>query len=186
MTGKERILAAFHGTAGGRTASAEEVWGRPVPYLESVPVEGEELSPETYWRAPVPREDLALALARLGRDVGRVGRVEVVARTPSGRAATVRIEGSKGRAEVRAAALRRVLGETRVRSTLFDVRPTPDGVVFVGSGQGHGVGMSQWGARALAERGAGYRAILARFYPGARLVSVRGVGAGRAEAGGSW
>jgi stage II sporulation protein D len=41
--------------------------------------------------------------------------------------------------------------------------------VFVGSGRGHGVGMSQWGARVMAERGADYRAILRRFYPGAEL-----------------
>jgi peptidoglycan hydrolase-like amidase len=43
------------------------------------------------------------------------------------------------------------------------------GFAFVGSGYGHGVGMSQWGARAMAERGAAYQRILARFYPGARL-----------------
>ena len=182
----EVILAAFHGTAGGRTASAKEVWGRPVPYLESVAVEGEELSPDTYWRAPVSREELAAALAGLGHGVGRVQRIEVAERTPSGRSATVRVEGSEGRAEVPAAALRRALGETRVRSTLFDVRPTPGGVVFVGSGHGHGVGMSQWGARAMAERGAGYRDILGRFYPGARLVSVRGAGTAQPDAGGSW
>jgi stage II sporulation protein D len=42
-------------------------------------------------------------------------------------------------------------------------------VVFVGSGHGHGVGMSQWGAQAMAERGAGYREILAAFYPGTTL-----------------
>ena len=85
-----------------------------------------------------------------------------------------------------ATALRKALGERRLRSTLFDVRATPDGIVFVGSGHGHGVGMSQWGARAMAERGAGYRAILGRFYPGAQLVSVRGTGPARADAGGSW
>ena len=39
----------------------------------------------------------------------------------------------------------------------------------MGSGFGHGVGMSQWGARALAERGVSYQRILARFYPGTRL-----------------
>lgn len=182
----EVILAAFHGTAGGRTASAEEVWGRAVPYLESVDVEGEELSPDTYWRAPIAGEELAEVLATLGHDVGRVKRVEIAERTPSGRTASLRVAGTAGRADVPATALRRALGEKRVRSTLFDVRPTADGVVFVGSGHGHGVGMSQWGARAMAERGAGYRAILGRFYPGARLVPVRGTGASRADAGGSW
>jgi stage II sporulation protein D len=182
----EVILAAFHGTAGGRTASAAEVWGRSLPYLESVPVEGEDVSPDTYWRARVSSGELAAALASLGEDVGRIERVAIAGRTPSGRCATLRVTGSAGAAEVPATALRRALGERRLRSTLFEVRPDPDGVVFVGSGNGHGVGMSQWGARAMAERGAGYRAILGRFYPGARLVPVRAAGAARADAGGSW
>jgi len=181
----EVILAAFHGTAGGRTASAAEVWGRALPYLESVAVEGEDVSPDTYWRAPVSGDELGAALAALGEDVGRVERVAIAERTPSGRCASLRMQGSAGSAEVTATALRKALGERRLRSTLFELRPAPDGVVFVGSGRGHGVGMSQWGARAMAERGAGYRAILGRFYPGARLVSVPGAGAARADAGGS-
>ena len=184
----EVILAAFHGTAGGRTASAAEVWGQALPYLESVAVDGEDVSPDTYWRAPVAGEELARALASLGADVGRVEALAIAERTPSGRCATLRVRGSAGRAEVTAAALRRALGERRLRSTLFEVRPARDGdgVVFVGSGHGHGVGMSQWGARAMAERGAGYRAILGRFYPGARLASVRETAATGAAAGGSW
>jgi peptidoglycan hydrolase-like amidase len=52
------------------------------------------------------------------------------------------------------------------------VRRTADGFVFVGSGNGHGVGMSQWGARALAQRGSSYQQILARFYPGARIERI--------------
>lgn len=182
----EVILAAFHGTAGGRTASAAEVWGEALPYLESVPVEGEDVSPDTYWRAPVSSDELAAAAAALGAEVGRLERVEIAARTPSGRCASLRLHGSAGSAEVPATGLRKALGERRLRSTLFEIRSAPDGVVFVGSGRGHGVGMSQWGARAMAERGAGYRAILGRFYPGARLVPVRGADAAAADAGGSW
>ncbi len=182
----ELILAAFHGTAGGRTASAEEVWGRAVPYLESVPVEGEELSPDTYWRAPVGADDLGRTLAAMGHPVGRPEHVEIARRTPSGRCETLVIRGSRGRAEVPAVALRRALGERRLRSTLFAVRETADGFVFVGSGRGHGVGMSQWGARAMAERGAHYRAILGRFYPGARVATISRSATGRTGAGGSW
>jgi len=165
----EAILAAFHGTSGGRTASAAEVWGEPVPYLVSQPVEGEEASPDTYWRAPVGADELAARLARAGRPVGRVRSVAVSARTASGRCAAVRIEGSRGITELGGEALRRLVGETRIRSTLFEVRAARDGFVFVGSGRGHGVGMSQWGARVMAERGADYRAILRHFYPGAEL-----------------
>jgi stage II sporulation protein D len=165
----QAILAAFHGTSGGRTASAAEVWGEPVPYLVSQPVEGEEASPDTYWRAPVGADELTQRLARAGRPVGRVRSVAVAARSASGRCAVLRVEGSRGSAELGGEALRRLVGETRIRSTLFVVRPAGDGFVFVGSGRGHGVGMSQWGARVMAERGADYRAILRHFYPGAEL-----------------
>jgi len=178
----EPILAVFHSAAGGRTATAAEVWGRDVPYLVSVGVPGEEDSPDTYWRTPVSAEELASALAAAGRDVGRVRDVRVARRTPSGRSAELRVQGSDGDVEVSGETLRRVLGPTRLRSTLFEVRRTADGFVFVGSGNGHGVGMSQWGARALSRSGANPQQILARFYPGARVerISSRTVFAPRA------
>ena len=170
--GGEPILAAFHSAAGGRTATAAEVWGRDVPYLVSVGVPGEEDSPDTYWRAPVSCEELADALAVAGKGVGRVRDVTVVRRTPSGRSAALRVRGSEGDVSLSGETLRSVLGPTRLRSTLFEVRRSADGFVFVGSGNGHGVGMSQWGARALARNGADYRQILGRFYPGARIERI--------------
>jgi stage II sporulation protein D len=185
--GGEAILAAFHGTAGGRTASAAEVWGEPLPYLVSVPVDGEDESPDTYWRAAFSADELGELLARAGDPVGRVRAVEITARTPSGRCAALRIQGRRGTAQLDGEALRAAIGEGRLRSTLFAVRATADGFVFVGSGRGHGVGMSQWGARVMAERGSDYRAILRRFYPGAELRHLpASVGAGAtASAGGS-
>ncbi|MBW2497990.1 MAG: hypothetical protein JRF61_12015, partial [Deltaproteobacteria bacterium] len=65
--------------------------------------------------------------------------------------------------------LRSLLGNLELRSTLFEIREIDGGYAFVGSGYGHGVGMSQWGARSMALRGQSYRRILATFYPGARL-----------------
>jgi stage II sporulation protein D len=181
----EPILAAFHSAAGGRTASAAEVWGRPVPYLLSVGVPGEEDSPDTYWRAPVSAAEIGAALAADGKDVGRVRDLSVTERSTSGRSAALRVRGSEGDVVISGETLRRLLGATRLRSTLFEVRRSADGFVFVGSGSGHGVGMSQWGARALAQRGADARAILARFYPGAsieRISSRTALGAGAASA----
>jgi stage II sporulation protein D len=164
------ILAVFHSAAGGRTASAEEVWGRPVPYLVSLDVEHEEDSPDAYWRAAFPGTTLGRALAPMGVRVGPVREVRVAERSPSGRARRLRIRGDAGEAELPARELRQALGEGVIRSTLFEVREASEGFVFVGSGHGHGVGMSQWGAQAMAVRGAGYREILATFYPGTELV----------------
>jgi stage II sporulation protein D len=166
----EPILAAYHSSAGGRTASAAEVWGRPVPYLVSRDVDGEDPSPDTYWRARFTGTTLARALAPLGLKLGTVTEVRVVERTPSGRARRVALRGTAGRGSVEARALRDALGRDVLRSTLFEVR-APDGDVFTftGSGHGHGVGMSQWGAEAMAQGGADYRQILAAFFPGTTL-----------------
>jgi stage II sporulation protein D len=135
----------------------------------SLEVDDERDSPEAQWRIAVPGSDLAGIVARLARPVGRIVAVEVAERTPSGRVRRLRVVGHRGAALVEARALRRALGPRVLRSTLFEVRSEGDRVVFTGAGYGHGVGMSQWAARAMARRGAPYRAILARFYPGAVL-----------------
>jgi stage II sporulation protein D len=166
----EPILAVFHSAAGGRTAAAEEVWGQALPYLVSIPVAHEEDSPDTYWRASVSRTTLRPALAEVGLRVGSIEDIRVTERSASGRALRVEVRGSRGMGSLEARALRTALGPSVIRSTLFEIRPSQDGFTFVGSGHGHGVGMSQWGAQAMAKSGAGYREILATFYPGTQLL----------------
>jgi stage II sporulation protein D len=163
------ILAVFHSASGGQTASSEEVWGRAAPYLVSQPVENEEDSPDTYWRASIPGTTLGRALATLGLQIGSVREVRVVERTPSGRALRVQVRGDGGNTKLAARELRSALGENVIRSTLFEIRPNQGGFTFVGAGHGHGVGMSQWGAEGMARRGADYRRILATFFPGTQL-----------------
>jgi stage II sporulation protein D len=167
--GSGPILAVYHSASGGRTASAEEVWGRPVPYLVSVPVEGEEDSPDAYWRASVSGTTLGRALAALGLRVGPVRELRVVERSGSGRVLRLQVRGTDGSGKLEARALRSVLGEGIIRSTLFEIRSEDGRFVFVGAGHGHGVGMSQWGGQAMARQGASYREILASFYPGTEL-----------------
>lgn len=171
--GGRPILAAFHSTSGGRTASASEVWGQSLPYLGSIDVEHEEDAPYTYWRTVFPAETLTGVIAALGAELGPVAALEVDARTESGRVERI---VARGRSQLRVFAgerLRALVESLGLRSTLFDIRSTPEGFAFVGSGNGHGVGMSQWGAREMARRGAPYQRILARFYPGARLEGWR-------------
>lgn len=167
---REPILAVFHSASGGRTAAAEEVWGEAIPYLVSVEVENEEDSPDTYWRASVSRTTLRRALAPVGIQVGSIREVGVAERSPSGRALRVHVRGTKGTQAMEARALRTALGASVIRSTLFEIRPSEEGFVIVGSGHGHGVGMSQWGAQAMAASGAGYREILETFYPGTTVM----------------
>lgn len=117
------------------------------------------------------RTTLGRALAPLGVRVGALQSLRVDGHSPSGRAARVQVRGSRGELSIDADQLRRALGEGRIRSTRFEIEPTETGFVFAGTGHGHGVGMSQWGAEAMARRGAQYREILAHFYPGTRIKS---------------
>lgn len=174
------ILAVFHSTSGGRTASASEVWGKSVPYLGSIDVEYEDDAPFTYWRTVFAPETLSGLLAAAGSDLGRVYSLEVTGRTESGRVERIVARGASRREVWSGDRLRSLVEGLGLRSRLFDIRPTPQGFAFVGSGFGHGVGMSQWGARELARRGASYQRILARFYPGAEL-SLWDSERGRAE-----
>lgn len=167
------ILAVFHSSSGGQTASAEEVWGEPRDYLVSVPVDDEWDSPDSYWRARVSRTTLGRAAATVAEDVGAIRSARVSERTESGRVARLELAGESGSVSLTGRLLRSALGESTLKSTLFEVRQEAGDFVFVGSGNGHGVGMSQWGARAMARRGDGYAEILSAFYPGALLGVVR-------------
>ncbi|MFP8874748.1 MAG: SpoIID/LytB domain-containing protein, partial [Myxococcota bacterium] len=155
-----------------RTASSEEVWGEGLSYLESRAVENEDDSPDTYWQAALSRTTLRRALEALGRPVGKIKDLEVTQRSKSGRVLEIRVEGSEHEVELTGRDLRQALGGSTLKSTLFEIRRTDEGFVIAGSGRGHGVGMSQWGARAMASRGATYQEILEHFFPGTHLERI--------------
>ncbi|MGQ9497976.1 MAG: SpoIID/LytB domain-containing protein [Desulfotomaculales bacterium] len=149
------IRAWFHSHAGGCTATAREglnfQFAEP-PYTKVVASrEGRDVPREVArWRAVFSRDEVAAAVRNLGKEPGRITTIRVVRRGPPGRATTLRI----GDAEVHAADLRAALGSTRMRSTLLTgARVEGNRVIFAGKGFGHGVGMSQWGAKELARQG---------------------------------
>ena len=121
------------------------------------------------WRASISRTKLGRALSPLGVRLGELEGLEVAGRTGSGRARDVTVRGRKRDLKIDARDLRRALGMNVIRSTLFDIRREGPEFGFVGAGHGHGVGLSQWGAQAMAKRGASHREILEAFYPGTDL-----------------
>ena len=163
------ILSVFHSASGGRTASSKEVWGRALPYLTSRPVPHEDDSPDTYWRATFTGTTLGRALAPLDLRLGTIRQLRVSDRSRSGRVQRVQVSGTEGSGELTGRELRSALGAKTIRSTLFEIRSGGGKFTFTGSGYGHGVGMSQWGAEAMARRGAQYDEILETFYPGTVL-----------------
>ncbi len=172
----EPIQAYYCAGAGGFTEGAESVQGferkvpgrRPggYPYLQPVP-DFDWDSPRWLWQIAISAEELRKKLETRNIHVGAVKRLEIVERSFSGRVRWVRIRGDLGRHELTGPQLRFALG---LNSALFSVSAAPDGTFyFVGRGWGHGVGMSQWGARKMAEWGYDYEDILGHYYPGAEL-----------------
>ena len=104
----------FFSTSGGRTASAEDVWGEAVPYLVSVPDPYDTISPHHTW-GPV-----AYTGAQLAKRLKLKGRVVDVQATlnSSGRVKTLTVVGANGDVVVNGATVRTRLG---VRSTWFTV-----------------------------------------------------------------
>jgi stage II sporulation protein D len=109
--------------------------------------------------------------ARLATELPEIGRVEQLVprqRGVSGRIGVLTIKGSKATVEVAGdLRIRRLLGG--LKSTLFEVTRDGDAFVFRGAGFGHGVGMCQMGAMAMASAGKGYKDILGHYYRGTHV-----------------
>ncbi|GAB4242042.1 MAG: hypothetical protein OHK0028_20650 [Deltaproteobacteria bacterium] len=168
----EIAQAVFHSTCGGRTESALSAWGRDVPYLRAQPCDDCSGSPAYRWEYRMPAAEGRRVAQALGVAPGRDLRFLVTARTPTGRADRVRISSGGVSREMRAAEFRKAAGYAKVRSLKMEVLPAAAGWRFTGEGYGHGVGMCQFGADGMARRGAGYRAILARYYPGTDIAGA--------------
>lgn len=166
LHGGQPILAVYHADSGGRTESSENVWGRPYPYLRGVDDPYVAGSPYERWTLSVPLDRLEEALRAGGVPARGIRSVEVAEVSESGRALRVRVVGAEGSWELTGHRLRTLLGPDVLRSTLFTVRTEGALVVFEGRGWGHGVGMSQWGARGMALRGWDFTRILQHYYTG--------------------
>lgn len=190
------IDAVFHSSSGGSTEASGDLWAQQLPYLVAVP-DFDEQSPVRSWQERFEPDQLQ----RLFAEIGGITDLTVLARSGTGRLRQLRLQGSAGVLELSGAQLRQRLG---LRSTLIElelVRPQrplhpqalrelpmlpalpelPESdqgalptLVIRGRGFGHGIGMSQWGAYGLAQRGASYNTILSHYYPGTQLDAFRG------------
>jgi stage II sporulation protein D len=185
------VDAPYSSSCGGRTATPNEAWRgvREEPYLQSVddtdPRTGRpycDISPRNHWQAEFDEARLQETLRRALQTAGAadprptaVMSFAIPARGRSGRAGSVVLRTARGDVTVSARDIRAVMRDARgaiLNSTYFSVeRETRDGgrlaaLTLRGVGNGHGVGMCQWGAIGRARAGADAREILRHYYPG--------------------
>jgi stage II sporulation protein D len=197
LTTEGHLLRAYYSsTCGGRTAGAASIWptGPGFEFNLDKPIQSNsresacQASPVYRWSVTRDRNDLSRQIREWGKSngqpvakMGLIDELKVTQTNPVGRPTKYTITDDTGATFPIAAELLRVAcnygvagvkpvtKESRVRSGDMEMEVTPSGVVIRGRGFGHGVGMCQYCAKAMAERGDAWQDMLARFYPGAKL-----------------
>ena len=163
--GEELITATFFSSSGGRTENAADVWGGELPYLHAVDSPGE-ASPWNDAEVTLPQEEFVSVLQDANEMAMFPGNGEnwigELTYTEGGGVATAELGGCI----YTGVQLRRLF---HLRSTLFSLERVGDTVVFTTHGFGHRVGLSQYGAEAMAERGCSYQEILQWYYQGTQI-----------------
>ena len=179
ITYKNKLInALFHSSSGGMTENSEAVWSDPYPYLVTVK-DFDQKNPKIRWNKEVSKSELK----EIFPIIGGIQQIEVLNITETGRIKNLKIIGTFGDKVITGKEFRSKLG---LKSTLF--RPTISEdfydkkdlnnqsniqfhpfLIISGMGAGHGVGMSQWGARYMADKGYKANQILKYFYKGVNI-----------------
>ena len=164
------INAFFHSNSGGKTESSLNIWGGiDYPYLKSVETAGEEGYTQYSSEAKFTKEELLNKLKEKYEDCeidySQENCIQILEYTTSGRVKTIKF----GNKEIAGTEARTILG---LRSTNFTFTISGDEIIFSVIGYGHGVGMSQTGADALAKSGSNCGEIIKHFYTDVEIVEV--------------
>ena len=172
---------SYMACCGGHTEASSEAWtgGANYPYLQGVVCNYCAASPDYRWTSVVSWNSITNALAAQFNGFGMLRSAHIGPVDASGRAKTLRFSDGVQERVVSAAEFRRAAGATLVKSLLLrslyvreagsdlsDPTQNAPALIVEGAGRGHGVGLCQWGARALGMEGRDARAIIAYYFPG--------------------
>jgi len=167
------IQAFYHSNCGGHTESAQKVWGADLPYLQGVDCRYCLNAPSARWEAVLSMKKLELLLKAAGYRAADLSSIRTGGSNRSGRLQEITLLMPRGDLTMSAVNFRKAIGYSVIKSTNFTVRKRGDELVFNGLGNGHGVGLCQWGAKQRAGDGFTYREILSYYYPGVRFEKLR-------------
>lgn len=165
------ILVLFHASSAGYTEDVENVYSQALPYLRSVPSPGEGDVTTLESQEEYDRSWFVNAVNKAYPKAGLKAQsleqqVSVASRFPSGRVKALKMGG----ATLTGVQFRRLIG---IRSANFRIGFNKYSVIVTAEGYGHGVGMSQNGAEAMAREGNDYTDILTYYYTGVQIVDMK-------------
>jgi len=166
------IIAYFHADSGGHTEDAKNVWNADIPYLQGISDRFSKNTPGGAWEHFLSFDAVRNRLNRYGLNIGWIRTLKPTGNSRSGRTLQMMAVSDKGTFVFTSNNFRIKIGEAKLKSTLFQIKPYRNGIMVRGKGYGHGVGMSQWGANRMARAGFSYQDILKYYYRGIRIVGL--------------
>lgn len=165
------ILAFFHSTCGGHTIDDRYVWkGTDQPYLTLTRCGYCKKSPHFSWEEHISLYDIKHHLGRKYHGVGNITGISF--RKNQDRISEVEITHENGITRLSGNDFRLIFPDKKIKSLYFDACKTGNGLHLKGHGWGHGVGMCQWGAKGMAEKGAKFNDILKFYYRDVSLIRI--------------
>lgn len=163
----EVAQAFFFARSGGRTENSGDVWQTDLPYLKSVDSSWDTKGEDHLSYAEFSHSKVQEILHQFNANFqcnSTPFTAKIISRTQGGSCNTVNICGT----DFSGQDIRRIFG---LKSANFDIKVTENSLLFTVRGYGHGVGMSQFGAKVMAEEGKTYTEILAHYYPGTYIAT---------------
>lgn len=172
------IDAVFHSASGGKTENSEDVWSARVPYLRSVISEYEEQT-KLISKKEIKTADFIQAMKKLDNGIklnskNIKNQIKVLDRSEGGRVMDIEVGGKL----LRGTAIRGALG---LKSANFNISFQGDTMIFTVMGNGHGIGLSQYGADGMGKKGYLYQDIIKHYYKGVEIVKTDELVQGRAQ-----
>lgn len=165
--------AYFHSTCGGHTEDAGHVFEKDsIPPLSGVACNYCNNSKYSRWSTNISKSDIEKRLREANIYVSNINTVKTINPGTGKHGAKVEIISAGGSKEMNANDFRLLVGPNYLLSTAFTSKNNGKSIAFSGKGWGHGVGLCQYGAQAMAEKGFKWLDILEYYYPKIELVRV--------------
>lgn len=167
-----KLVQTFYSSSnGGRVESNNGAWGSAtLPYLQA---KADPFDPQTEFKYEIAESTLRSKFQGYSSvGIKTIDSITVLARTEGGYAQTLQfsVNGNEHKFTVKATAFRSSIGAAQIKSTnIHRIVKTGSKFVVQGKGFGHGVGLSQYGAKAMADQGNSYKKILSFYYENASL-----------------
>jgi stage II sporulation protein D len=164
----------FHENCGGHTEDPKYVWNwnNTPSYLKGVKCGYCYDAPRAKWNQVLDVDFISKKLEE--NKIGKIKDIKIKGKTPTGAAKKIEILHSDGKLLLNAYQFRIAIDAQQIKSVTFDsiTKLNDDKFYFKGRGCGHKVGLCQWGARGMCEKGKTYKKILSHFYPGTKIETV--------------